>query len=277
MNEIVLRSLQVTVTSISSLLWLLPAEALVIKDAGSKVYDSVANIGYGLGSPLSQYTGLIWHEDDTDSIPVPTGDNIIVNNKVPSTVQQGANMNPRLQMFVEQSNRELTNDLQTNDPKNMPTLLPKAIAKGTKYNSYYLFLDGIGLASNNSNFSPWGNSYRVNAFATIIFEESIFGIIGNKFLLKDTNQILGNSNIQYESRTGFAGLESNDTVVIEDNGTCIACVLKINFLTHDTMDPVRIITAPISQAEPVPEPMTILGSLVALCFGSIFKKHNQKA
>jgi hypothetical protein len=32
MNEIVLRSLQVTVTSISSLLWLLPAEALVIKE-----------------------------------------------------------------------------------------------------------------------------------------------------------------------------------------------------------------------------------------------------
>jgi len=274
------RGLQVATVG-ASVLVANPSDAALIKviDAGTKVYPSFAESGeFNINrlDPLESYDSVVWYEDNTDQFAPPQEGNVIISDSFPSDLREGANDSPLLQILGEQWDLDLPVDVGINTPNDWRGALAGKIPQGTRINSYYIFLDGLPINVTNPNIGAWGNSRRLNGFATIVFEEDILGLIGGRQLLVDTNDILGKTGVQYEPRIGFAGLEpgAGDIAMIEGNDQCNACVLTFNFRTHDTMDAIRVITK--STSVEVPEPITILGSGMALGFGLLFRRMKLK-
>jgi hypothetical protein len=228
------------------------------------------NLASTLPSQAIMITGTVEGKFRTDSSFTPLTLDIfssppeILNFKaLPfNTANPDQNKNPKV--LEEKQNTKLSQDILVWDGYNYPTNKQFTISSGTTVSSTFMYFNPPG------DQDIFGNSIPKYLWSGILeFDSDIIGIVARDFSL--TNQLLGLNDTTYQfsgtlDGTGTIATQLEDYVSFEGN--------KLSFLIGARWgyEPIRIITA----AE-VPEPMTILGSLVALCFGGIFKKHSQKA
>ncbi|NJL54831.1 PEP-CTERM sorting domain-containing protein [bacterium] len=267
-----------------------------VMNSGSRVFPSVIESGYqynisGL-QPLETYSGVLWYDDPSDAFDIPQANglvfydeanfppqlqesvDVVVSNNLPTNVSSGFSESPLLQMFIEKSRQGTPCRCLDNKPNNWEQLESK-VSAGTRVDSYFIFLDGLPPEYvSESDPNLWRNSRRINAFATLQFEENILGVIGNDRQLLETRNLLGRPSVTYDNRPNRQ-LDANDSIFIRGNGECESCIIDLSFLAFDGMDPLRVITES-SYSEEVPEPLTVVGTGLAVGFAYLFKKMKRR-
>lgn len=295
MNTLV-KGLQVAAAVSIAVLAANPAYAALIKviDAGTKIYSPDGQWDINRKEPVETYDSVLWYEDSTDKFAPPQEGNVVISDSLPSDISDGASDGPFLQIFGEQWDLELPDDVWINTPNDWWGPRVNQIPKGTRINSYYMFIDAYHVSADGSPIELSGREFWnlppedkegierrwVNGFGTFVFEEDILGLIGHRKLQFATDDIFARPGITYEETPGWSGMEGTankkkDLATIEGNEDCNACVLKLNFSTRDSADTIRVITKSTNYAD-VPEPLTILGSGAALGFIPLLKRASSK-
>lgn len=234
-----------------------PAEALIL--SGSAVIGGFnpQNPNAGVQNPLSTNVSIL-----TKSDLVTLSNNQVGTGKIEGTDVFG---------LIEKQNVLLADDLVVfgnysfTDPNYVQgTAIRNTLIKGMRVSSDLIWVDPVG-----EGFLG-GNGQRYAWEGTLQFKGRILGILPRNISIapfrsrtSQTNSIFGLDGVTYSIDQSLDNVF--DVVTFEDNK------LDFKLTAGDGTDHFRVITV----AE-VPEPLTILGSLVALCFGGIFKKHNQK-
>ncbi|MEQ8958437.1 MAG: PEP-CTERM sorting domain-containing protein [Coleofasciculus sp. C2-GNP5-27] len=185
----------------------------------------------------------------------------------PSRVELNAINSLNVLGFNEKQNVILPQDILADDrfdlSKESTSPNDVLIPTGTLVSSHFIFFD-----------PPTANR-RVRWSGQVTFDQEIIGIVARRNAHRDTNGILGLEDTSYN--LGGLGLDIvpvdrlEDIVSFEDN------VLSFSITTGSTgLDPVRVITAASPVTPAVPEPLTILGSGIALGFGVLFQGIKRK-
>ncbi|BAQ59702.1 hypothetical protein GM3708_107 [Geminocystis sp. NIES-3708] len=207
--------------------------------------------------------------------PQPTGVSILQksdllalsNNQVGAGKVEGKNVFA----LTEKQNITLQKDLMIfgnyffSDPNyTQPSAIKNTLTKGMNVSSDLIWVDPVGQGFLNGN-----GGERLAWEGTLEFKGRILGILPRDIIVplasrtSQTNAIFGLDGVSYSIN------QSLDNVfdVVTFNGN----TLNFKLTAGDGTDHFRVITAVHT-----PEPMTILGSFVALCFGGIFKKFTAK-
>jgi hypothetical protein len=113
---------------------------------------------------------------------------------------------------------------------------------------------------------------RLNLEATVFFSSKIIGFVGDPFFINPMNDLFAPNT----TKTIWGGNTLEGVVGRTTNTRDIVTLLnpnsiRLNFTIHSGLDPLRVFTV-----EEVPEPLTILGTGLALGFGFMFKRKSMK-
>lgn len=112
---------------------------------------------------------------------------------------------------------------------------------------------------------PGGDEPRFNWLGQITFDAPVLGIIGGyRVYWPRTTRYVGLENTNYEIASA---IDPRDDVVSFENN-----VLTFNVSSKSGLEPFRVITSGNPTIATVPEPLTILGSGVALGFVPLLKR-----
>jgi len=163
-----------------------------------------------------------------------------------------------IQAFEEEQNVVLPRDIQISDPTNWDRLFDLDVIKeGTRVSSHFVYFA-----------NPTRG--RLGASATITFDGSILGLMGDPALFLPTLDIFAPNAI----RDRFTGtldeppLTRDVATITGDKGN----VLEVFLSTTSGTDGLRVIT----QVPAAPEPLTILGTGTALGFAPLLKRAYSK-
>lgn len=168
--------------------------------------------------------------------------------------------------FNELQDVKLTRDIGIQEsPDNIQNLwdnlnLTKFLEKGMRISSHLLYL-----AKNTSTTG------RINLEANVSFNSRIVGFLGDPLFINPLNDLfapnatrtLGSGN----TLEGAGGRLSPDLVTLLSPNS-----IRLNFSQNSGLDPLRVFTV-----EEVPEPLTILGTGLALGMGMILKRKSLKS
>ncbi len=137
--------------------------------------------------------------------------------------------------------------------------------------SNLLYLDpGLVVDSHMVYFAkPNSIPGRITAEATVKFSGKIVGLIGDSSLFYPYNYLFApdatnNPNAYSAWTLEEQGWSSLDEVQFVSEDT-----LYLNWTTHSSIDPLRVLT--LSPTQSVPEPLTLLGAGTAIAMGGFFK------
>ena len=230
-----------------------PSQAAIINAAG--VYD-----------PLNPCTCWKKGSDEVDIYP----DSYFQNSGLDLSRRQDNLISDRLAGFNEQQAVQLGVDIWTNidvsnwenNPQDWNQVSANKILSNTPISSHYFWF----MPELITPPPPW----RTYVTVEIEFSEEIIGVIGGNTQLGETHSLLGLNNVVYSN----AAL---DTRILSDGQLSPAndVVRSIDgrFLTiyinsSNGLDTFRVVT----KANPVSEPLTILGAATAIGFGAFFKR-----
>jgi hypothetical protein len=209
--------------------------------------------------------GTAQESDDTLDVsveviePAPIGQLQIGAGKFEGTDVFGLN---EKQNFILEESINIFDFYNFNNPTPVATI---PLSEGSVYSSHMIWVDPPG-----EGFLG-GNGRRYNWEGQIEFKDPIVGIIPRSIIVEpsipETNKIFGLDNVDY---TGTQSLDNVVDIVTWDNN-----ILDFKLAAGDGTDHFRVITA-TSAPEAAPEPLTILGSTLALGFGAFFKKKYDK-
>lgn len=118
---------------------------------------------------------------------------------------------------------------------------------------------------------------RIEAQASVVFDSKIIGFTADYRLFGDSNYLFA-PNLTYDrtdTKYGWSLEEAKSWTPLDEVTFISDNEIQLNFTTKSAIDGLRVFT--FDSAKPVPEPVTILGSLTAIGFGSLFKRrHSQK-
>ncbi|EDX76701.1 PEP-CTERM putative exosortase interaction domain protein [Coleofasciculus chthonoplastes PCC 7420] len=167
--------------------------------------------------------------------------------------------NRDLRAVIEKQALVLPRNLDVLDEFGEETFRPNTtIAKDTLVSSYLFYVNPAGVGQPKFR---WHGQIR--------FDAPVLGILGGFSInWNASNRLLGLENTSYSIGSGL-DRRQGDIVNIDNN------VLQFDITASAGMEPFRVITSG-SPTVSVPEPITILGSGVALGFGVLFRKIKQK-
>jgi hypothetical protein len=204
-----------------------------------------------------------------------------------SGIQEANNFwyNPRPQRsstslfaFNEEQNVKLTRDIgiqESPDNNNICPVAPysiicndwdnlnltKFLKKGMTISSHLIYLAKL----------PERPGRRIYLEANVSFDGRIVGFLGDMRLLEPINDLFA-PNATHGSGDSLEGVvrrnpEHHDIVTLLSPNS-----IRLNFTQHSGLDPLRVFTV-----EEVPEPLTILGTGLALGMGMILKRKSLKS
>jgi len=141
-------------------------------------------------------------------------------------------------------------------PSNFNTTIPQ----DTLVSSYFFYVQ-----------PPGGDNPTFEWSGQIEFDAPVLGLVsgyGNG-RYQPTTQLVGLDNTNYQISAGL-DRRQGDVVTFEDN------VLTFFIEARSGTEPFRVITSGNPVVPSVPEPLTILGSGIALGFGLLFRKMKQQ-
>lgn len=167
--------------------------------------------------------------------------------------------NRDLRAVIEKQALVLPRNLDVLDEFGEETSRPNTtIAKDTLVSSYLFYVNPAGVGQPKFR---WHGQIR--------FDAPVLGILGGFSInWNASNRLLGLENTSYSIGSGLDARQG-DIVNIDNN------VLQFDITAAAGMEPFRVITSGTPTVS-VPEPITILGSGVALGFGVLFRKIKQK-
>lgn len=183
----------------------------------------------------------------------------------PSVIDSNQFESLSMQGFDEKQNVTLDQDFFVSDGwneqnrSNSEVLIPT----GTLVSSHFIFAD-----TPTPSRRIWSGE--------ITFDQNIIGIIARRNSFTTTTDLLGLETTRYN--LNGRGLESGGDRfpalkdIVSFDGNVLSFTISAG---GSTIDPLRVITHG-SQVTSVPEPLTILGSGVALGFGVLFRKIKRK-
>lgn len=208
---------------------------------------------------------------------------VIINNP---------DLNRDMRGIIEQQSVKLSKAINVWSSLKDDILVPSAptnltIAQDTIVSSYLFYVNPPAQESLGKG--------RFNWFGEFKFDAPILGLVGGGYggihnkRWQPTNQLLGVEGSRYNVRAGLDAYQ--DVVTFKDN------ILTFNIFSRTGTEPFRVITAqtpvivptvtqtfdmitaqtPVAAAAaPVPEPLTILGSIGAIGFGVLFRRERSQ-
>jgi hypothetical protein len=168
--------------------------------------------------------------------------------------------------FNEEQNVKLTRDIGIQEsPDNIQNLwdnlnLTKFLKKGMTISSHLIYLAKLPQTPG-----------RINLEANVSFDGRIVGFLGDFRLFHPINDLFApgalNTGPTGQSLEGVGGFLTPDIVTLLNPNS-----IRLNFSQHSGIDPLRVFTV-----EEVPEPLTILGTGLALGMGMILKRKSLKS
>jgi len=161
--------------------------------------------------------------------------------------------------IIEKQSVVLPRDVSVLDEFSDQTARPNdTIPKDTLVSSYFFYVN-----------PPAGDLPRFEWSGSITFDAPILGIVGGfSVYWPHTTRWVGLDDTNYQIRTALDAKQ--DRVNWANN------VLTFDISSNTGMEPFRVITSGSPVVESVPEPLTILGSGIALGFGMLFRKMKQQ-
>ncbi len=194
-----------------------------------------------------------------------SNDSVIVDGSLISTV--------KILAFDEKQNIRLDQNIQIWDDFNFGTPYDPTVdlsfyannptinvSSGTLLSSHLIFLDPI---------AEDGTAHRARWSGQINFDQEILGIIpisGGA----SSNNLIGSTNLFGLDTTIYNFRGRTLDYGLQDVATFNGNTLSFDLNAFIGMDPIRVITR--GSVEPVPEPLTIMGSGLAFGLGLMFKR-----